>query len=115
MATPSIPQQSGYEIHASFRAHGRPTVPSSSTAHWKLTCNETNAVLQDWTAVTVQQNLDGITLEDCYVLVEVPGTLLTMQTTLRERERKTVTVAADKGTAREFNKDYPFDIVRGSR
>ena len=78
MATPSIPQQSGYEIHASFRAHGRPTVPSSSTAHWKLTCNETNAVLQGWTAVTVQQNLDGITLEDCYVLVEVPGTILTM-------------------------------------
>lgn len=100
----AINQASGLEIKARFYSADRTQV-TPTTAHWRLTDDDTGTVLQDWTVLEVVAGADP------YSLVEIPGTLNTVQNN-RNYSIKRLTVAADRGDAREYSKSVTYRVNR---
>lgn len=114
MATPTIPQRSGIELNAEFQSiEGAAALPS--TAHWRLTCETTGRVLQDWTTAALSTETSGGSVTRVSVTVEIPGTLTALCDASSQRELKVCTIVADKDTAREYSEDFPFYVKRGGR
>ena len=90
---------------------GIPAVPS--TVHWRLTCLETDTVLQAWTSLTPTITYDASgNPEESYVSITVPSTLNAMQTTDKARERKVITVTMEKDAANESPFEIEYEVVR---
>ncbi len=106
MAAPSHPEYSGLELTAHFEdADGADSLPT--TVHWGAFLTETDETIIDWTSVT-----PGVD-----VLVEVPGSLVTLRDRTSKREGWYFAFIADKDTDREYASEPPFyvDIVRRGR
>ena len=114
MATPTIPQRSGLELNAEFQSiEGAAALPS--TAHWRLTCETSGRVLQDWTAATLSAETTAGTVTRVSVTVEIPGSLTALCDPSSQRELKLCTIVADKDGPREYSEDFPFYVRRGGR
>ena len=114
MALPTFPQKSGIEGRFAFESvTGEAALPAS--AHWRLTCETTGRVLQDWTAAALATQSTGGVLTRVSVTVEVPGSVNTLCDASNQRETKTLTVVADKDTDREYSEDFSYYLKRGGR
>lgn len=101
-------EKSAVEVEATFLdAFGRPTSPA--TVHWRLNCETTGKVLQDWTAASV--STDAETGRARYYLeLEIPGALNAMQNPRSTRETKALIIVANKDAAGEFSQDYRYMV-----
>ena len=107
-------QLSGVEIRFEFKDQaGNPYIPT--TAHWRLSDENTGTTLQDWTSVTPQATYTSGVLTAAYAVADIPGSVNTMTDSSKEREAKVVTMAADKDTDREFADDVTYYLRRGKR
>lgn len=90
---------------------GLPAVPN--TTYWRLTCLESDTVLQAWTSLTptITYDVDGAP-EESYVSITVPSSLHAMQTTNMARERKVITISVNKDAADEWNFEIEYEVVR---
>lgn len=108
-----INERSGVEFTAHFEdAAGNPTVPPS--VHWRLDCESTGKVLQSDTAIDPVTVTDESGIVDCYVTVNIPGSLNTIQGG-DWRELKTLLVIAAKDTDGEYSQEYQYYVrnIRG--
>ena len=102
----------GFELRAEFEdAAESPTYPQS--AKWRVVCVTNETVLQDWTVVPVQTDLDdqGNVLA-YYALIDVPGTLNVLQNTANAKEAKKVEIAAELSGARQYSDEYAYYVRR---
>ena len=114
MAIPTFPQKSGFEGSFAFESvTGEAALPT--TAHWRITCDHTGQTIQDWTAATITPETVGGTVTRVSITVEVPGTVNLLCDASSARESHTLTVVADKDTAREYSEDFGFYVKRGGR
>jgi hypothetical protein len=103
-----INERSGVEFTAHFEdANGVPTVPAS--VHWNLVCETTSKVLQSDTAIDPVTISDESGIVDCYVTVNIPGSLNAMQGG-DWRELKTLLVIASKDQDGEFSQEYQYYV-----
>lgn len=102
-------ERNGVEIRFHFSdAADSPTIPA--TVHWRLDCETTGRVIQGDTEVTPVPVLDETGLIDCYVTVEVPGSLNAIQSNGNARELKTLLVIANKDQDGEYSQAYQYYI-----
>ena len=114
MAIPTFPQKSGIEGNFAFESvTGEAALPGS--AHWRLTCETTGRVLQDWTAASIATETSGGAVTRVSVTVEVPGSVNVLSDSSNSRETKTLTICADKDTDREYSEDFQYYLKRGGR
>ena len=100
----AINESSGLESNVRFYStDGTQVTPT--TAHWRLTDDESGEVLQDWLTVGINAGADS------YALVEIPGTLNTVSRN-RNYAIKRLTVAADRGDAREYSRSVTYRVNR---
>lgn len=108
----SVPELDGAEFEAHFLTGTRkgPAVPA--TVHWRLDCVTSGVTLQDWTAITPTVVLDGLNqVTDCYVTVEVPGSLNALQAQSAKAETKALLIVADKDLPQQNSKEYRYRVV----
>ena len=99
----AINESSGLESNVRFySADGTQVTPT--TAHWRLTDDATGEVILVWLAVGINAGADS------YALVEIPGTLNTTRNQSYSIRR--LTVAADRGDAREYSKSVTYRVNR---
>lgn len=106
-------EHSGVEIEAAFfDAAGNPTQPN--TVYWRLDCETTNTVLQDFTELTVSAEpaADG---SYCYCAqIDIAGSLNAIQKNKHAQEQKKLLVVANKDAAGEFSQEYRY-VVKNLR
>lgn len=102
-------ERTGVELTARYFNQSGPTVPV--TAHWRLDCQTTGQLLQDWTevSVVVENGPTGLPV-NVYSDIDISSTLNRILRNSNGRETKVVTVSAGKDTDREFNVEYPYVI-----
>lgn len=106
-------ERSGLEVTAHFaNANGVPVIPT--TVHWNLHCDTTEKVLQADTAIDPVLISDESGIVDCYVTINVPGSLNVMQGG-GQRELKTLLVIADKDQSSEYSQEFTYYVrnIRG--
>ena len=104
MAVPTFHENSGVEFTAEPEDwQGGAALPT--TLHWKLSCDTTSKVLQDWTSLTTGTS----------VTIEIPGSLNKIQDRSNQRETKVLLVVADKDTDREYSEEFPYYVKRTAR
>ena len=114
MAVPTFPQKSGFEGNFAFESvTGEAALPT--TAHWRITCDASGRTVQDWTAAPLAAETVGGSVTKVSITVEVPGTINLLCDTGNAREAHTLTVVADKDTAREYSEDFGYFVKRGGR
>ena len=114
MGVPTIPQRSGIELNAEFQnVEGAAALPT--TAHWRLTCDASGRVLQDWTTASIATETTAGVVTRVSVTVEIPGSLTALSDPTNQRELKICTIVADKDADREYSEDFPFYVKRGGR
>lgn len=106
-------EKQGVEFVATFfDAHQQPTLPS--VVEWRLDCDATGTVLQDYTSVAVTSvvGTDGATLYQSSITV--PGPLNAIQKQSNTQEVKKLLVVANRDQDGEVSKEYSY-IVRNLR
>lgn len=102
-------EKSGLEHRAHFSdTFGAPTIPA--TVHWRLDCQTTGTVLQDWTEVTPVTVSDETGITDVYALIEIPGALNAIQSDSNPRELKTLLVVAAKDQPSEYSEVLSYYV-----
>lgn len=110
MAIPTYNERSGVEFTAAFEdVQGTPVIPA--TAHWRLSCETTGRVMQDWTAVTPNLVTGAVVQAD----IVVSGVLMTLCESQNQRELKSLLIVADKDGEREYSEEYQFYVRRVRR
>jgi hypothetical protein len=106
-----VNENTGIEARARCRnGYGRSLV-SPGTLEWKLVDEASGKEAQAWTAVTVTVTSDQFaSMTDAYGLIEVPASLNRITSRCRNYEVKILTVSADRGTDREFNKSFRYRV-----
>jgi hypothetical protein len=106
-----VNENSGVEGRARCRnGYGRSLV-SPTTLEWKLVDEASGKEAQGWTATTVQVTSNQFAqMTDAYALIEVPAQLNRVGSRNRGYEVKVLTVSADRGTDREFNKSFRYRV-----
>jgi hypothetical protein len=97
-----------------FRFYSDPgnAIVSPGSVSWRLECETTGKVLQDWTAATmVADYSDGGQLIDAYAPLDLDGTLNMMQTQ-RPSEVKRLLVAADRGGPRQASAEFRYTVKK---
>ena len=101
MAIPSFPEYSGLELEFyPTDVNGTPATPDN--ARWRLLCQTTDEVVQDWVDLT-----PGTTIP-----VFVSGLLIEMRNRSTSRELWCVELEANYGQARGFSDTADFYVKR---
>ena len=102
-------ERSGVEFRVHFTdSYDAPTIPE--TAHWRLDCEETGTVLQDWTVATVTTESDETGIVDVYATIEIPSSLNAIQRSNSTKELKTLLVVANKDQSSEFSETLQYYV-----
>jgi len=112
----TINERAGLEYDARFfDSAKRPALPA--TAHWRLDCETTGRVLQDWTELAVQSSTGATGLvTSVFALIEIDGSLNAIQSNKNARELKTLLIVANKDLPREYSVNPPYQYyVRNNR
>lgn len=99
MAIRTYPEGQTVTVSADFRADGAAVLPT--TVHYQVECESSHATLVPWTSVAPATSVE----------VAVPGTLNVLRNQARRRERKVVTVVADRGLSTQYVNAIQYDIA----
>lgn len=109
MAIPTYNERSGVEFTAVFEdEQGTPALPAS--VHWRLTCETTGRVMQDWTEAAAVNGGTSVTAD-----IELSGPVLTLCESQNQRELKSLLIVADKDGEREYSEEYQFYVRKVRR
>ena len=93
----------GIEFRARFFSGNSKALVAPASAWWRLECETTGTVLQDWTAAEVTGT------DDPSVLIEVDGALNALCGD-DKMETKRLLVSADRGTARQASEEFRYNV-----
>lgn len=102
---PKLVQKEGSSFTATAYFRTAKASATPTTAHYRVDCLTTGKNLTDWTSLAVATSID----------ISIPATDNAIQHAENQREKKQITVAADKGTSTETRdtKTYFVKNIRG--
>ena len=102
-------EHSGVEVTAEFKSLAAPVNPG--TVHWRLNCETTKKLLQDWTEVIadVETSVGGVVTSST-ARIAVDGSLNVIQSDKNKMEKKVMLVVAAKDLPGEYSQTYEYYI-----
>lgn len=109
----TVNEYSALPLEFNFTLNGSPVSPDS--VDWKMTDVASDRVQSEWASASVVTETDDFgAVVRYYVAITVPATANVILGT-QKRELKEVTVAANKGTANEYNVPFQYYVLNTKR
>jgi hypothetical protein len=107
-------ERAGLEVESHFLASTRrPALPT--TVHWRLDCQTSGTVVQDWTELTPESETDAAgNYRDVWVEFSIPGSLNDIVRDRNKREQKILWIVANKDLDNEFSETQAYWVINRS-
>jgi hypothetical protein len=112
-----VDAKSGLEVRARFKGYTETGVREAvipPNVYYRLDNEATGTVVIDWTAIepVVVMDQSGTAVADCYVVINIPGSVNVMESDTAKTEEKTLRVCAAKDMDRELSAPFTYRVRR---
>jgi hypothetical protein len=105
----TIYEGDGIEFKARFFSGNVKALVLPASAEWRLECDTTGTLLQDWTAATIVSDVVEGVVNEAYAQIDVDGSLNALCGSSKT-ETKRLLVSADRGTARQASEEFTYNV-----
>jgi hypothetical protein len=99
----------GIEFKARFFSGNVKALVIPGKAEWRLECDTTGTLLQDWTEATLVTDVVEGVINEAYAQIDVDGSLNALCGDGKQ-ETKRLLVSADRGTARQASEEFSYNV-----